>query len=152
MVPTRRRPILRFASTLCFALLILSVSPLPTTARPTQTPKASAERTQGGHSSIGPAIVVRSPIEGVTYGAEVPIEVEFAAGPRGVPVDMGSLRVTYQSWLPIDITDRVRDHMTQNAILVPDAQLPAGEHEVEIYVEDQGHNATRRRLRISIVD
>lgn len=102
-----------------------------------------------GHNP-GPEIRIESPENGGTYSGPVAVKVTFLAGPSGLAVNMKSLRLTYKRLWGIDITSRVRNYLTGTTIDAPGVELPAGEHTVEIYVEDVGANPSSRLVTVKI--
>jgi len=101
-------------------------------------------------SGDGPEIKIVSPREDAVYTGPFPIEVEFASGPNGIEVDMGSLKLEYKRAWGIDITDRVRDHRRGTAIKVSEAELPIGRHTVEIYIEDVEDHPSARLFTVIV--
>jgi hypothetical protein len=100
----------------------------------------------------GPRIELVSPAHHSKFSGGFPIEVLFRSGKRGHPVDMKSLRVVYLRAWGIDTTARLIEYLTPSGIKVPLAELPTGTHEIEIYIEDTEHNASRATFAVTIVE
>jgi hypothetical protein len=98
-----------------------------------------------------PAIqVVSPPAAGTSVNAPVRIEVAFkpAAGTRIVP---STFRVLY-GLLKIDLTDRLKKHatVTENGVVVDQAQMPAGQHRLILQVADDQGNTAEQELRLRV--
>ena len=106
----------------------------------------------GAEIQSGPRIDILSPTHRSSYTGGFPIEVLFRAGENGHPPNLKSLRVIYLRAWGIDITSRLIEYLTPTGIKVPFAKLPNGIHEVEIYIEDTEHNASRANFAVTIVE
>lgn len=98
----------------------------------------------------GPLIEVESPDNEGVYVDEFPIHVIFSPGPKGLAVNMESLKLTYKKLWGIDITDRVRAYISGSVIHVPATRFPEGRHRVEIYIEDVARNASAELLSVTV--
>lgn len=109
---------------------------------------------QGGKKSLaterGPVIEIYSPAADQVYRKPFPIDVEFKPSPDGHPPVMDSLKLTYQKYWGVDITDRVKPYIKGNKIAVPDADLPNGEHSIEIAIEDSQGNESTKVFRLEV--
>ncbi|MGH0038448.1 MAG: hypothetical protein ACQGVK_25720 [Myxococcota bacterium] len=109
---------------------------------------------RGPHKELdgGPEIRVVSPENNAVYAGAFPIEVSFHVGPSGEPVDISTLQVTYRKAWGIDITSRLRRYLSLEdlTIKVPETRFPKGRHSVEIYIEDEGDNASSRTFSVEI--
>lgn len=86
-------------------------------------------------SELGPKIVIVKPANGGS--APPPVEVDIQFIPKLSPIDLASLKVSVVKLINIDITDRVRSHVSDKGIHVPEAQLPSGKHKVRISIADK---------------
>ncbi len=98
----------------------------------------------------GPHITVLAPniLEMVT--SPFPIHIEFSEGSDATAVNMASLKLTYKRLWGIDITDRVKDYVSGTTIAVPETEMPAGKHTIEIYIEDSVKNISTRQITVTI--
>jgi len=98
----------------------------------------------------GPEVRIESPENHGVYVEPFPITVLFMVGPKGFDVDMETLKVTYKKLWGIDITSRVRKHINNNALNVPQSKLPVGKHTIEIYIEDVKQNPSSKWFTITV--
>ncbi len=108
-----------------------------------QPPMALSSRGGDEGAADGPKIVLKSPQDGGSYSGGFGIDLRFEPGESGVEVDPGSLEVTYLRGWGIDITDRLGPYRTDSGVYVDFAPFPAGEHSVEVYIEDMDQNPSR---------
>jgi hypothetical protein len=98
-----------------------------------------------------PAIrVVSTPEPGAAANTPVRIEVAFkpGAGARIVP---STFRVLY-GLLKIDLTDRLKKNatVTENGVVVDQAQMPAGQHRLILQVADDKGNMAEQEIRLRV--
>jgi len=107
-----------------------------------------------GLNPPGPRIVIHSPNVNVadkpTIHAPLKLDVEFDPT-DGTQVDMGSLKVIYLKLWGIDITDRIRPYLTSDGIHADNADLPLGEHSIEIDIKDTLGRVTRTTMTFTVV-
>jgi hypothetical protein len=92
--------------------------------------------------SLGPRIVVLAPpANGEAFLSARPVALHVRFEPvSNVPIDIHTLRVTYLRLLGIDITDRVRPYVNDHGIDIDNAEIPPGEHRIELQIGDrEGH-------------
>ncbi len=104
-------------------------------------PSAYAENKRAGLTR-GPGIEIESPARAVDKAA-MALKVGFK--PRGgVAIDPKSVRVTYMKSPAVDLTERVRSHVSESGIAIDAARVPAGEHQLKVDVADtEGRVSTR---------
>ncbi len=102
--------------------------------------------------SDGPGIKIHRPTKTKNLLNPFPIHIEFVPGSKNLPVNMDSLKLTYKRLWGIDLTDRVREYIDNTSIDVPETELPAGEHTIEIYIEDIAENASTQLITINVLD
>ena len=102
-------------------------------SRPPAPPK-----TEVPEDKRAPTIIVESQPRQITDSFV--LKVRFAS-PIGRPIEARSTRVKYRN---IDITDRLRDHITGEGIHVPNASVPPGYHEFTVLVKDDEGRAGER--------
>jgi hypothetical protein len=85
----------------------------------------------------GPRIEQVSPDPGKGAKSPFPLEIKFTT------VDPGSVKVTYLKSPSVDLTPRLKTHITAAGIDLGDAEVPPGTHMIRIDVRDsQGRNGT----------
>lgn len=98
----------------------------------------------------GPSIDLRSPRDGARYGGPFAIDLRFGVGRSGELVDMSTIKMIYRRAWGIDITDRLRDYIRGNVILVDAVDLPEGRHRVEIFISDVKENVSSRLFTVTV--
>jgi hypothetical protein len=90
----------------------------------------------------GPHIEQVSPDPGKDAKSPFPLEIKFTAH-NDTTVDPGSVKVTYLKSPSVDLTPRLKTHITAAGIDLGDAEMPPGTHMIRIDVRDsQGRNGT----------
>ena len=99
-----------------------------------------------------PTIVLRAPADtAVELVSPVDIEIAFEAA-DGADIDMSSLRVYYDGFLRLDVTDRILEHaeIVDGVVRAADAALPAGDHEFVIEIRDALGRTAERAFRVRV--
>lgn len=89
----------------------------------------------------GPAIELISP---TTAGVKSPLalKIKFTAR-NNVAIDPTSVKMTYLKLPPVDLTDRIKSHVTKDGIDMPGAEVPPGTHVLRVDLKDaEGRSAT----------
>jgi hypothetical protein len=101
----------------------------------------------------GPSIHVLSP---AATGSEVPvlpkpvhISLQFESLENS-KVDMASLKVVYLKLFGIDITDRLKPYVVGEAIDVPEADIPTGDHSIRVEIKDSMGRASQQVFRFVV--
>ena len=124
---------------------------------PEEAAMAPASRVAGGSRfdigrddmMSGPLLDVVKPTNGEHHPG--PIEVFIKFTPQFAPVDLGSVKVSVEKFISIDITDRVRDHVTPEGIHVKEAKIPPGEYTVMISVADTEGAWSRKTITFEVL-
>jgi hypothetical protein len=103
------------------------------TVREAKLPDADA---RGRGPTFGPKVVLVSPPrDAKSIHSPFPLEIRFE--PRdGVPVDLGTLVLTYEKSPPVDLTERVKPFLSPRGIAMPRAETPPGEHRLHVEIKD----------------
>jgi len=104
--------------------------------------------------AAAPAVVTR----GVTRGPSIkqvspdpaadavrsPISLKVAFEPRGgAKIDPASVKVSYMKSPAVDLTDRVKPALTEKGIQIDNAEVPPGDHQIRLTVQDsEGRQGT----------
>lgn len=87
----------------------------------------------------GPKIEIVAPTKN---RAPLPLSWKFQAF-GGAKIDPESVRLIYLRGSNIDLTGRVKPFISENGIVVPEAQLPPGEHVLRVDLKDsEGRTST----------
>jgi len=97
----------------------------------------------------GPMIIVNNPKDGESCRAPLMVDLHFETRPDSA-VDLETLKVLYRKMISIDITDRIRPYATEKGIYIPEADIPKGNHTIEIRIADNRGNYSFRELVFSI--
>ena len=97
----------------------------------------------------GPDIQILSPEPEKAYSPPLRVLVKFV--PReGTRVDLSSLKVECLKIFTINITDRLREYITNNGINVDKAELPSGDHKIRITLGDSGGGMTSKVFMVKV--
>lgn len=112
-------------------------------------PAASGESLTRGISR-GPGVELVSPSP--DFGpVKAPFELKIAFEPRGGnPIDPASVKVVYLKSPFIDLTPRLQNGITETGIVLPDASVPAGQHELKITVLDVDGRETNSVVQLVV--
>lgn len=99
----------------------------------------------------GPRVVVRSP--GAVKEVRPPVNIDVGFEPQaGSGIDLSSLKVTYLAIFDVDITDRLAPYLTPSGIRAEGADLPPGDHTIEIAVKDGAGRKSVERLNFKVLE
>ena len=103
-------------------------------------PAGSGSVTRG--LTRGPGIEQLSPSPDKSMASPLPLLIKFV--PRNnVPIDPASVKLTYIKSKAVDLTERIKKHVTAAGIDMSQAEVPAGTHIMRLDVTDQqGRNGT----------
>jgi hypothetical protein len=100
--------------------------------------------------SRGPGVTLVSPSPDVGP-AKAPFELKVAFEPRGGnAIDPASVKVVYLKSPFVDLTPRLQQSITATGIVFPDADVPAGEHDLKITVLDKDGRETNSVVRLVV--
>jgi hypothetical protein len=90
----------------------------------------------------GPGIEQESPASNQAVRSPLSFKVKFE--PRNkVAIDPASARLVYLKAAPVDLTGRIKSHVTADGIVMDQAEVPPGVHLLRLDVKDlQGREAT----------
>jgi hypothetical protein len=97
----------------------------------------------------GPGIELVSPSPGQNVKSPVPLNVKFV-GRNNVPIDTASVKLTYLRSPTVDLTDRVKQHLTKDGIDMPQADVPVGSHLIRIDLKDAEGRATSTTITLVV--
>jgi hypothetical protein len=113
-------------------------------------PAASGEVLTRGISR-GPGVKLVSP-NAELGPVKAPFELKVAFEPRGGnTIDPASVKVMYLKSPFVDLTPRLQQSITETGIVFPDADVPAGEHDLKITVLDKEGRETNSVVHLVVV-
>lgn len=65
-------------------------------------------------------------------------------------IDMASLKVVYLKLFGIDITDRLKPYVSGEAIDVPEADIPSGDHSIRVDIKDTTGRQSSQVFRFTV--
>lgn len=111
-------------------------------------PEASVARTRS--ITRGPGIRVVSPDPGTAVKS--PFNFKLAFEPRGgAKIVPESVKVTYLKSPTVDLLDRIRPGISEQGIDLAGAEVPPGEHQIQMIVEDTEGRRTTTVIKLSVV-
>ena len=89
----------------------------------------------------------------LTWGpVKAPFELKVAFEPRGGnTIDPASVKVMYLRSPFVDLTPRLQQSITETGIVFPNADVPAGEHDLKITVLDKDGRETNAVVHLVVV-
>jgi hypothetical protein len=100
---------------------------------------------------------------GITRGPKIELDADDKAVLRapvhlklkfrtfgGSAIDIGALHAIYLKESTVDLTNRLKPFVKQTGIDIPDAQLPPGEHYIQISIKDSDGRAVTKIFKLKI--
>lgn len=111
-------------------------------------PAAAEMRTRG--LTRGPSIKLVSPEPAKAISSPFKLKVAFEphGGAKIVPE---SVKVTYLKTPSVDLLDRVKPGLSDKGIELADAETPAGEHLIQVSLEDSEGRRSTTVLKLNVV-
>lgn len=121
----------------CGAVFLLAAAaqagPLITESE-ARLPAATTVVTRG--ITRGPAVKLVSP-DPAAESVKSPFSLKVAFEPRGgAKIDPASVRLSYLKSPAVDLTDRVKPGLSERGIQLDGAEVPPGEHQIRVTVQD----------------
>lgn len=91
----------------------------------------------------GPAIELEAPApEAKHLTSPLPLKINFVAR-NNATIDKDSVKITYVKTPTVDLTTRLKAHLTSDGINMKQAEIPPGNHVIRVDVKDsQGRTST----------
>lgn len=97
----------------------------------------------------GPEVKLISPRLGEVVGTPFRFQISFK--PRGgVPIDPSSVEIRYLRKQAVDMTPRLRSFIKSDGVLVDEAVIPPGEHDIEVLVKDARDRVAVETLQLLV--
>lgn len=105
---------------------------------------AAAEISNTRAITRGPSVKLITPdISAGPVKGPFTLKVSFEAH-GGAIIDPASIKVVYLKANPVDLMDRIRSGVKPDGIELVGAEVPAGEHQIQISLQDnEGHKASK---------
>lgn len=98
----------------------------------------------------GPGIKMVSPEPAAAITSPFNLKVIFE--PRGgSTIDPASAKVTYLKATPVDLLPRLKPGLSDKGITLDGAEVPPGEHDIQISIQDSEGRVTNTVIRLNVV-
>lgn len=111
-------------------------------------PDATAARARS--ITRGPAIRVISPDPATATRSPFNLKLAFEAR-GGAKIVPESVRVSYLKTPAVDLLERIRPGISEQGIDLAGAEVPPGEHQIQMSVEDSEGRRTTTVIKLSVV-
>lgn len=99
----------------------------------------------------GPGIKQIAPDPG-SGALKSPLNLKFSFEPRGgARIDPASIRMTYLKANPIDLSPRIKHGVSDQGIELANAEVPPGEHELQVTVQDSEGRKSSHVVKLTVV-
>ena len=99
--------------------------------------------------SRGPGVEHVSPDPERGVQSPLPLKVKFVAR-NNVAIDPASVKVTYLKSQNVDLTERVKKHLTSDGIEMANAEIPPGTHLLRINLKDKQDRTTTATIKLVV--
>ena len=144
---------MRYFSTTVFGMALALAGPaaaeeLITPAEAALPSPADAGLTLRGITR-GPAIEQIEPAPDAKSVSPVSLKVTFTAR-NNASIDKDSVKITYLKSPAVDLTTRLKSHLTENGIEMSKADVPPGNHVIRIDLKDLQGRASTAMIKLSV--
>jgi len=99
----------------------------------------------------GPGVKMLSP-DPAAGAVKSPFNLKVSFEPRGgARIDPASVSVTYLKATPVDLLPRVKAGLSAGGIELPGAEVPPGEHQIRVTVQDSEGRQSSTVLQLNVV-
>ena len=98
--------------------------------------------------SFGPEIELVAPGSEANLKSPLPLQVKFIS--RGAAIDQNSFRLYYLKLPVVDLTDRVKPHLTSTGVSMPQAEVPPGTHVLRFHLRDMQGRMTTKYIKFTV--
>ena len=133
-----------------FALGALNASAVTLiTESEAQLPKAARAESRAGLTR-GPSIELVTPQAEEQVRSPARIAVRFVPHGGG-QIAPDSVKLVYMSNPRVDLTERVKQYIKGDSLTIPDAEMPAGTHQLMLQVKDNEGRSGKEYLTLKVV-
>jgi len=97
----------------------------------------------------GPGVEQVSPDPERGVASPLPLKVKFIAR-NNVAIDPASVKVTYLKAQSVDLTERLKKHLTADGIDMTNAEIPPGTHHLRINLKDKQDRTTTATIKLIV--
>ena len=114
-------------------------------------PPAPAPATATRSITRGPGIRILSPDAGsLSLASPFPLQIAFEPH-GGAKIDLSTVRLTYLRSPSVDLTERVKAGLSEKGIDLKAAEVPPGEHQIRVSVQDSDGRVSNAVLNLNVV-
>lgn len=145
----------KFLAALGLAASLVTMAPAASAVTLIKSDEAKLPAATGGLTtrgiSRGPGVKIVSPDPALaTVTSPFDLKVNFESR-GGVKIDPAATKVVYLKSKPVDLLSRVQPGLTETGIVLPKAEVPPGEHTIQITVQDVEGRTTNTLLQLNVV-
>ena len=98
----------------------------------------------------GPGVEQVSPALGShDIKSPVPLKIKFV-GRNNISIDPATVKLTYLKSPAVDLTERVKPHVTKDGIDMPQAEMPPGTHFIRLDLKDTEGRSTSTTISLVV--
>ena len=113
-------------------------------------PPAPATATATRSITRGPGIRILSPDAGsLSLASPFPLQIAFEPH-GGAKIDLSTVRLTYLRSPSVDLTERVKAGLSEKGIDLKAAEVPPGEHQIRVSVQDSDGRQSNVVLNLNV--
>ena len=113
------------------------------------TPPGAGASTRG--LTRGPGIVQETPSPSQSVRSPLPFRIKFE--PRNnVAIDLTSVKLVYIKATPVDLTGRIRNHLTSGGIEMDQAETPPGVHWLRLELKDMQGRVSTEMIKLNVAE
>ncbi len=113
-------------------------------------PPAPVTATATRSITRGPGIRILSPDAGsLSLASPFPLQIAFEPH-GGAKIDLSTVRLTYLRSPSVDLTERVKAGLSEKGIDLKAAEVPPGEHQIRVSVQDSDGRQSNVVLNLNV--
>jgi hypothetical protein len=112
-------------------------------------PKAAKADSRAGLTR-GPSIEIVSPSSDEQVRSPARIALKFVPHSGG-QIAPDTVKVIYMSNPRVDLTERIKAYIKPDGLTIPDAEMPAGSHQLLVQVKDSDGRSGKEYLNLKVV-
>jgi hypothetical protein len=99
----------------------------------------------------GPGIEQESPAANQAVTSPLPFKIKFEIRNK-VAIDPSTVKLVYLKAVPVDLTERIKKHMTADGIAMDHAEVPPGVHLLRLDLKDMQGRVATAVIKLTVAD
>ena len=99
----------------------------------------------------GPTIVIDRPRDGATVTSGFPLYILYDAEGKET-IDLASIKLVCRKQPPVNLTARIKQHITEKGIWIESVHLPPGDYRLKLSLADSKGRAAEREFSFKVVE